>query len=59
MSFLVNFLSCFEVCTNLDELSCVVIVSTVVTPSVILAGTASLLIQNDTQDSDTISMEGM
>ncbi len=43
----------------LDPLNCVVIVSTVVTPREILAGTASTFIQKLTQDSTTINMEGM
>ena len=43
---------------DLDPDSWVAIVSTVVTLSEILAGTASLLIQNATQLSTTISTEG-
>ncbi len=43
----------------LDPDSWVAIVSTVVTPNEILAGTASRLIQNDTQDKITIKMEGI
>ena len=39
--------------------TCVVMVSTVSTPSEILAGTASILIQNETQERITISMAGM
>lgn len=38
---------------------CVVMVSTVVIPSPTLAGAASMLIQNDTQDRMTVSRLGM
>lgn len=38
---------------------CVVMVSTVVMPSATLAGAASMLIQNDTQERMTMRREGM
>ena len=43
----------------LEPVSCVVMVSTVVTPRVIRAGTASMPIQKETQESVTMRMEGM
>ena len=42
-----------------DPELCVVIVSTVVIPKATLAGAASILIQNDTQESMTIKRLGI
>ena len=42
-----------------EPVVCVVIVSIVSTPNDIRAGTASMLIQNDTQDNPTINALGM
>ena len=39
--------------------NCVAMVNTVVTPRLILAGTASMLIQNEIQEIMTIRMDGM
>lgn len=43
----------------LDMVLSVVMVSTVVIPNDVLAGTASLLIQKETQDRTTIILHGM